>query len=117
MEQEEAVGLMKITAPTPALASTREVLNPQSWGAGFVGTLKAPTVYKHAVISFYGNGDPQIIVRVYFGGGYSVYVEVRGNEARTVTVANDTIQIMAENTDGSTSRTTPRIEILSLSWS
>jgi hypothetical protein len=117
MEQEGAVGLMKITAPPPALASTREVLNPQSISPGFFTTIKASTFYKHAVISFYGNGDSQIIVRVYFGGGYSVYVEVRGNEPRTVTVANDTIQIMAENTDSSTGRTTPRIEILSLSWS
>jgi hypothetical protein len=117
MRNKKAVGLMKITAPPPALASTREVLNPQSIAPGFNTTIKAQTYYKHAVISFYGNGDPQIIVRVYFGGGYAVYVEVRGNEARTVTVANDTIQIMAENTDGSTSRMTPRIEILSLAWS
>jgi hypothetical protein len=117
MEQEGAVGLMKITPPPPALVSTREVLNPQSIPPGISTTIKAPTTYKHAAISFYGNGDSQIIVRVYFGGGYSVFVDVRGNEPRTVTVANDTIQIMAQNTDSSVSRTTPRIEILSLSWS
>jgi hypothetical protein len=117
MNMTNEAGLMKITAPTPALASTREVLNPQNIPPAFITTIKAPTTYKHAVITFYGNGDSQIIVRVYFGGGYSVYVEVRGNEPRTVTVANDTIQIVADNTDTSTSRRTPRIEILSLSWS
>jgi hypothetical protein len=117
MKQKKAGGLMKITAPPPPIASTREILNPQSIPPGLNNSIKAPTFYKHAVISFYGNGDSQIIVRVYFGGGYSIWVEVRGNELRTVTVANDTIQIMAENTDSSTSRTTPRIEILSLDWS
>jgi hypothetical protein len=116
MNMTNEAGLMKITAPAPPLASTREVLNPQSIPPAFITSIKAQTYYRHAVITFYGNGDPQIIVRVYFGGGYSVYVEVRGNEPRTVTVANDTIQIIADNTDSSNSRMTPRIEILSLSW-
>jgi len=116
MEQEEALGLMKITA-APALASTREVLNPQSISPAFLTTIKAPTFYRHAVITFYGNGDPQIIIRVYYGGSYASYIGVPGNVPRIVTVANTTVELVADNTDSTNSRVTPTIEILSLSWS
>ncbi len=113
MEQEEAVGLMKITAPPPALFSTREVINRQTWAPGFVGTVKAPTLYRHAIVIFHGDGDFQIVVRVFIG---TQQINVGGAEFNVLTVANDSLQIMVENTDPSVSRVTPTIEILSLSW-
>jgi len=114
MEQEEAGGLMKITAPPPAIYPTKEVLDQQTIPPGMVFTIKAPTVYKHAVVIFHGNGDLQIILRVFIG---AQQFNVGGAEFNVLTIANSTLEIRAENTNPYDPRTTPTIEILSLSWS
>jgi hypothetical protein len=113
MEQEGAAGLMKIGAPPPALYPTKEVLSQQSIPPGMVFTIKAPTLYKHATVVFHGDGDFQIILRVFIG---AEQFNVGGAEFNVLTVANNTLEIRAENTDPNVSRITPKVEILSLSW-
>jgi len=105
---------MKIAAPPPALYPTKEVLNQQTIPPGQTFTIKAPTAYKHAVAIFHGNGDFQIILRVFIG---VEQINVGGAEFNVLTVANSSLEIRAENTDPAVSRNTPTIEILSLSWS
>jgi hypothetical protein len=114
MEQEEALGLMKVRAPPPSIFVNRQVINQQSWTPGFLGTVLPPTYYKHAVIVSHGNGEQQIEVRIYIG---SAQYNIRGDRFDVVTIANSTVQILIANYDSNTPRTTPLIEILSLDWS
>jgi hypothetical protein len=114
MGQEGAVGLMKVTPPPLPLTVYKEVLNQQTIPPGMTFTIKAPTFYKYAIVVCYGDGSPLIIIRVFIGARQ---LDVGGSEYKVLAVGNDTLEIRAENTDTSTSRITPRIEIIYLSWS
>jgi len=117
MEQDRVRGLMRVQESTLALTSNKEVIPPQTINASFLITIRGWTFYKHAVLAFRGDGEPQIIIRVYYGGSYASYIGVPGNVPRIVTVADTTVSLVADNTDSISSRVTPTIEILSLSWS
>jgi hypothetical protein len=112
MEQEVTAGLMKITT-APPIFSNREVLDQQSVAPGMMTTIKAPTFYKHAVIVIHGDGDPQTQIRIVMG---ATTIILPGDKVNVRTVANASIQIFAVNTDPNTSRTSSRVEILSLDW-
>jgi hypothetical protein len=113
MEQEGAGGLMKITAPAPAIFSSLEMLSQQYIPPGTVNTIKAPTFYRHAIVVFHGDGSPYIILHTYIGARQ---IDVGGSESKVLVISNNTLEIRAENTDPSNSRITSRVEILSLSW-
>jgi hypothetical protein len=109
-------GLMKITAPPPPPPpeASKEVIARQSIGAGSSVTLKPSTNYKFAILLFHGNGDSQVRLDVTVG---STTTSVNGDEQAIELLANESISITAVNTDTTTARYTPTIEILSLSWS
>jgi hypothetical protein len=114
MEQEGAAGLMKITAPPPPppLTVHKEVFDQRTIPPGMTVTIKAPTFYKHAIVVSYGDGNSDIIIRVFIGARQ---LDVGGNEYKVLVVGNDTLEIRATNTSSTLRRTTPRIEIISLS--
>jgi hypothetical protein len=109
-------GLMRIRAPPPpppAITSSKEVIQPQSVGAGGSVTLKPSTTYKFAIILFHGNGDSQIRLDIVKG---AVTESIRGNEQAIDLLTNESITIVAVNEDTATARNTQTIEIVSLSW-
>jgi hypothetical protein len=108
---------MRIQESTPALTPNKEAIPQQVINPAFLIPIRTWTFYKHAVMIFRGDGDPQIIIRVYYGGSYASYIGVPGNAPRIVTVSNNTVELIADNTDSVFSRVTPTIEILSLDWS
>ena len=109
-------GLMRIRAPPPpppAITATKETIASQSVTAGGSVTLKPTTTYKFAIILFHGNGDSQVRIDVIKG---AVTESIRGNEQAIEVLANESISITAVNEDTATARSTPTIEIVSLSW-
>jgi len=109
-------GLMRIRAPPPpppAITASKEVIASQSIGAGSSVTLKPTTTYKFTIILFHGNGDAQIRLDITRNG---VTESLYGNEQAIEVLANESITIVAVNTDTTTARSTPTIEIVSLSW-
>jgi hypothetical protein len=113
MKLEKARGLMKLRT-APALAPARELIDRTLLAPSAITTLKPSTFYKHAVVSIYGDGDPQVTIRVTIG---TVNINVAGSQTRAFTVANDNLTIRATNTDTENARRTSTIEILSLDWS
>jgi len=109
-------GLMRIRAPPPpplAITASKEVIASQSVTAGGSITLKPTTMYKFAIILFHGNGDAQIRLDITRNG---VTVSIYANEQAIEVLANESITIIAVNEDTTTARSTPTIEIVSLSW-
>ena len=109
-------GLMRIRAPPPpppAITASKEVIARQSIGAGASVTLKPSTTYKFAIILFHGDGDSQVRLSIVRNG---VTVSIYGNEQAIEVLANESITIVAVNEDTTTVRSTPTIEIVSLSW-
>jgi hypothetical protein len=106
-------GLMKITAPPPSITTSKQVIQPQSVGAGASVTLKPSTTYRFAIILFHGNGDSQVRIDVIKG---AVTESIRGNEQAIELLANESITIVAVNEDTAIARNTQTIEIVSLSW-
>jgi hypothetical protein len=106
-------GLMRIRPPPPAISSSLEQIAQQSVPAGGSVTLKPATLYKFAIVAFHGNGDPQITITVQKGASSAT---IAGNEQGFEFVANESLQITAQNTDTASARNTPTIEILSLSF-
>jgi hypothetical protein len=106
-------GLMKITAPPPSISSNKETIASQSVGAGGSVTLKPTTMYKFAILLFHGNGDSQVRLDITKG---ATTISLFGNEQAIEVLANESISIVAINTDTTAPRSTPTIEIVSLSW-
>jgi hypothetical protein len=106
-------GLMRITAPPPAITASKELITSRSVGAGASLTLKPSTTFKFAILLFHGNGDPQIRLDITKG---ATTESIFGNEQAIEVLANESIAITAVNTDTANSRNTPLIEIVSLSW-
>jgi hypothetical protein len=106
-------GLMRIKAPPPAITASKETIARQSVGAGGSVTLKPTTTYKFAILLFHGDGDSQVRLDITRNG---VTVSIYANEQAIEVLANESITIVAVNTDTDTARNTPLIEIVSLSW-
>jgi hypothetical protein len=107
-------GLMKIRIPPPpVITSNKETIASRSVGAGGNATLKPATSYKLAIILFHGDGDSQVRLDITKG---ATTVSIFGNEQAIEVLANESISITAVNTDTTTARNTPAIEILSLTW-
>jgi hypothetical protein len=106
-------GLARATTPTITITSNKETLSKQSIGAGASVTLKPSTNYKFAIMLFHGDGDPQVRLDIAKG---ATTVSVYGNEQAIEILANESISIVAVNTDTANPRNTPTIEIISLSW-
>jgi len=106
-----SLGLMKLKPPV-AISSNLEMIPQQSVSGGASVTLKSSTMYKFAIIVFHGDGDPQITITVTKD---SASATLYGNEQAFEFVANQSVQITAQNTD-TVVRNTPKIEILSLTW-
>ncbi len=106
-------GLMKITTPPANITANKELIARNTVGAGLTATVKPSTNYKFAIILFHGDGESDVEVRIQGETNRTI----RGNEQGIELVANESITITAHNSDSSTSRHHPTIEILSLSWS
>jgi hypothetical protein len=108
------IGLLKIKPPPAPITSNKQIIRPQSLAAGATGmTILPSTTYKFAIILFHGDGDAQIKLTVTVNG---TSVTLYGNEQAIELLANQTISVVADNTDTTAARSTPTIEILSLSW-
>jgi hypothetical protein len=70
-----------------------------------------PRRYNHAIIILYGDGDPQVTVRVTRG---SRTVAVNGAEFKVVPAAEEEVNIEFINTDPLSPRRGPTLEIISL---
>jgi hypothetical protein len=112
MEQEQVPGLMRLRT-APAITPTRELIGQVLLPASGSTTLKPTTFYKHAVVSIYGDGDPQVNQTVTIG---AVTINVPGSQTRAFTISNDSLTIQATNTDTGNARRTSTIEVLSLDW-
>jgi hypothetical protein len=108
---EEAAGLFRIAAP---IRASKEVISRSGVPRGMGRTLKPFTRYKAAVITFWGDGEPQVNVWVYIDG--LPYVAFPGNTVRVVVIADSNVELIAENTDPLSDRYHPTVEILSLYW-
>ena len=106
-----SLSLMRLRPPV-AISSNLEMIPQQPVNAGASVTLKSLTMYKFAIIAFHGDGDPQITITVIRGDASAT---LYGNEQAFEFVANQSVQITAQNTD-TVVRNTPKIEILSLTW-
>jgi len=106
-----SLSLMRLRPPV-AISSNLEMIPQQPVNAGASVTLKSLTMYKFAIIAFHGDGDPQITITVIRGDASAT---LYGNEQAFEFVANQSVQITAQNTD-TVVRNTPKIEILSLVW-
>jgi hypothetical protein len=106
-------GLMRITAPPPSITTSKQVIQPQSVTAGGSVTLKPTTMYKFAIMLFHGDGDSQVRLDITKG---ATTVSINANEQAIEVLANESISIVAINTDTASPRSTPTIEIVSLSW-
>ncbi len=107
------MGLMKIRIPAPAITHSKEIIPRQSIGSGANVTLKPTTTYKYAVILFHGDGDSQVRIDVVKG---SETESLYGDEQAIEILAGESIEIRAVNTDSSSPRFSPMIEIASLAW-
>jgi hypothetical protein len=105
-------GLARATTPTITITSNKETLSKQSIGAGASVTLKPSTNYKFAILLFHGDGDSRVRLDITKG---ATTVSVYGDEQAIELLANESVSIVAVNTD-TASRNTPTIEIISLSW-
>jgi hypothetical protein len=106
-------GLMKITAPPPSITASKEVIASQSVTAGGSVTLKPTTTYKFAIMLFHGDGNEQVRLDITKG---ATTISIYANEQAIEILANESIAITAVNTDTTAPRSTPTIEIVSLSW-
>jgi hypothetical protein len=62
---------------------------------------------------FHGDGEAQVRLDITKG---ATTVSINGNEQAIEVLANESISITAVNEDTATARSTPTIEIVSLSW-
>jgi len=99
--------LMKI--PTPR--SNKVVVSSQLLEPGETRTLISNT-YKHGIILFHGDGDPEVTHTVTVNG---VTTELMGDEQAIEIISNETVEITATNTS-TEPKSTMTIEILSLVW-
>ena len=109
-------GLMRIRAPPPpppSITASKEVIARQTLPSGGSVTLKPSTSYKFAIILFHGDGEAQVRLDITKG---ATTVSIYANEQAIEVLANESIAITAVNEDTATARSTPTIEIVSLSW-
>ena len=105
------LGLMKISKVV--ITSSKQIIPPQSLNAGATATLLPQTTYKFAIILFHGDGESQIQLTVKVN---TKTFTLSGSDQAIEIVANETIEITATNTDTASPRSTPTIEIASISW-
>jgi hypothetical protein len=108
-----AAGLMKITAPPPSITASKETIAKQTLPSGGSVTLKPTTTYKFAIMLFHGDGNEQVRLDITKG---ATTVSINANEQAIEILANESISIVATNTDTASPRSTTTIEIVSLSW-
>jgi hypothetical protein len=107
-------GLARLTTPQPKeITASKRVIERQSLAPGAEASLVQRTRFKFAVILIHGDGDPQIRLEVTRN---ETSTTIQGNEQAIEVLANETIVISAANADPSNIRSTPTIEIISLSW-
>jgi hypothetical protein len=112
MGEQQPAGLMRLRT-APAITPTRELIDQVLLPALGSTTLKPTTFYKHAVVSIYGDGDPQVTQTVTIG---AFTTTISGSQTRAFTISNDNLTIQATNNDIGNARRTSTIEILSLEW-
>jgi hypothetical protein len=110
-EDRKEAGLMVIRLPPffifAGIAIERRELAP----SGYASTR---THLQHALVISYGDGDPQVTVKVTRGSRRAV--TFNGAEFRVVPVAEENVTIEYINTDPQSWRNCPTVEILFLRW-
>ena len=105
-------GLMKVKQPT--ITSNKQIISQQRLMAGATGVSLLPaTTYKFAIVLFHGDGDQQVNLTITINGAQTT---LYANEQAIELLANQEISITADNTDTTSERNTPTIEVLSLAW-
>ena len=107
-------GLMKIRAPPPSITASKEEIVQTAVARNSTYILYNEKYHRFAIVVFWGDGDHQIELRILIGG--NLYAYIYGDERSVVTIANNTLKIIAQNNDNEADRFTPYIEILSLTW-
>lgn len=108
--EDRKAGLMRIRIPPLLIFAEKEFARPELGPSGY---LAMPRRYNHAIIILYGDGDPQVTVRVTRG---SRTVAVNGAEFKVVPAAEEEVNIEFINTDPLSPRRGPTLEIISLRW-
>jgi hypothetical protein len=101
-------GLMKF----PILTSNKQLISSVSVPASGSATLLNSTSFKFAIIFFHGDGDADITVTI----AGATNRNIAGNQMGIEPIANETISITASNSNTTTAKNTPTIEILMLGW-
>jgi hypothetical protein len=111
MGQEEAEGLMRLTAP-PRLRVNREVRPREFIPPGHMEMIISNVYYWHAIVIFHGDGDPYIQLNV----STSTYgILFYATEFKVITLAEDILTVFVHNLSPHDYLNAPTIEILSLS--
>jgi hypothetical protein len=105
------VGLMKIRRVL--ITSGKQIIQQRALDPGATTTLLPATTYRFAIILFHGDGDPQVQLTIQVNN--KVYM-LYGDEQAIELIANESITITATNTDTTSPRSTPTIELVHLTW-
>jgi hypothetical protein len=104
-------GLMRLAIPR--IEARKERIPRQSIAAGSSSVLKSATTYKFAVILFHGDGDSRVRLDITVN---STTTSIRGDEQAIELLAGESITVVAVNEDTANTRSSPTIEILSLTF-
>jgi len=111
IDKERFISALGLVIPKPS--SGKQIIQKQVLDPGATATLLPSTSYKFAIILFHGDGDPQVELTVKVDD--KVYT-LSGDEQAIEVAANETAEITAVNTDTTSPRNTPTIEMASISW-
>jgi hypothetical protein len=87
--------LMLIKALKITLTSSKQVITQQTLNPNASTTLLPSTIYKHAIILFHGDGDPEVKHMITVDG---TTTELSGDQQAIELLAEQTIEVTATNT-------------------
>jgi hypothetical protein len=111
IDRDKLISVLRQIIPQPQAA--KQLIQQQQLNSSEGKTLLSPTAYVFAIILFHGDGDPQVQLTVTVG---SNNYTIAGDEQGIELIAGEQVTITANNTDTTNPRSTPTIEIVSISW-
>jgi len=95
------------------ITPSKQVIAKQTLEPNVLVTLLPATQYKHTVILFHGDGDPEVKHTVKVN---NTVIELLGDEQAIELLANESLEVTATNTSTTEAKNTMTIEILYLTW-